>query len=85
MRAELQPKATMHSKIAFDLPKMLGPLNPGDRIGLQLVWSGSTQRVSRQRQQAMLMAGRVIIDPVPIPTNRLDFTVDDQLLSLRSQ
>jgi hypothetical protein len=80
-----QPSATRHASVAFDLPKMLGDLKPGDRVGLQLLWSSGTRHLSEHRQEAMLIkSAQITACPVPIPTNRLDFTIDEHLLCLRT-
>ena len=70
--------------VRFGLPAMLGPLKAGDTVGLQLLWVEQVDPLSRTGAtvQKLMHQLRRSAPPVPVPTNRLDFTLTAHLLSI---
>ena len=81
----LKPPRDGPIDVAFGLPPMLGPMKAGDVVGLQLMWVDHAAPVASGgllAMQAMLARVQQIgLIPVPAPSNRLDVTLTDALLS----
>jgi hypothetical protein len=72
--------------VPLDLPKFLGDLKIGDKIGLQLMYTEESQRLPGTHPSSvdqMTRMHRIQQYPIPLISNRLDIIVDDHLLSLR--
>lgn len=75
-------------KVALGFPAFLGELNPGDRVGLQVLYSpGTIQQLPRTRaaegEMLKAMANlRRDAAPMPLLSNRLDLTLTDAMLEL---
>jgi hypothetical protein len=78
---EVQKKGPI--SIAFGLPKFLGQLKNSDRVGVQLLYANELQDIPTSTEvahiQRLAQATRI---PIPIISNRLNFTIDEHLLSL---
>ena len=73
--------------LAFGLPDFLGELKVGDRVALQLLWSPDGQEPLRTGEMYDRMKKMMRLHMIgwewPVMTNRIEFTLTDELLAKR--